>query len=753
MSETLNFKPYARLLTMLGDQLITNERVALVEIIKNSYDADADWVKVTFSGFGKQFQIAPQSKIIIEDDGVGMTRQVLTEHWVSPATPIKKIGKETTDATNKGRKIQGEKGIGRFAILKLGKTVSIVTRPEGLQSEFTLGLDLSQYDDDFLKENNKEKVLLLKDIELSLSTVATAKIIREGEISLGAQRVQRKPHGTRIEISNLRGSWTAKKVNDVYEDLIRLQSIFDESDESADEKPGAKNPVPDFDVLIYKDNVFQPFSNEYLAKLRRLIKQDAILRITDGLYDEPSKAFKFNLNGRPVELPLSDPDISGMKIFRDIYGQKGEVLSARDTKCGSFSFGFYVFDFDRDPNSKHFLNSEDRKILKAHRIYLYRDKIRVYPYGDPDDDWLQIDAYRGKIAAGWFLSNDQVVGFVNITQKGNPKLRDKTNREGLIDIGDATSDFIHLLQIFLAWVRKKPYGQYLAKQKKGKDVEIVRKEQVKAALDAVAEKLGNNRPAQTALAQAAKLYVQERSYLIQRAETTESLAGVGLSVETASHDIMSVMRRGLIMLDSLITEAQKLGSLSKELVGRELISLRGMLSFVETQLKDIQQLFKSTKQRRKDVRVKEVLEKVQRLFVTSLTKEGINFRIIEKGSSPLVAKTTDAVLLQLFLNLFDNSLYWLQSKPAGKRQIEVLLDGDEHQLIFADNGPGVKADDAPFIFEPFYSGKGEEGRGLGLYIARQLLDRHDYAIELADIKRHKLLSGANFVVSFVLTEE
>lgn len=216
---------------------------------------------------------------------------------------------------------------------------------------------------------------------------------------------------------------------------------------------------------------------------------------------------------------------------------------------------------------------------------------------------------------------------------------------------------------------------------------------------------------------------------------------------------MAVMHRGLIALDSLISETQKPGTLSKDLVSRELISLRGMLSFVETQLKDIQQLFKSTKQRRKDVRVKEVLEKVQRLFATSLTREGVQFRILEKGSSPLVAKTTDAVLLQLFLNFFDNSLYWLQSKPSGKRQIDVLLDGEEHLLIFADNGPGVKADDAPFIFEPFYSGKGEEGRGLGLYIARQLLDKHDYAIELADIKRHKLLSGANFVVSFVQAEE
>jgi signal transduction histidine kinase len=751
MSETLSFKPYARLLTMLGDQLIKNERIALVEIIKNAYDADAGWVKVTFSGFRNDYEFGPDSKIIIEDDGIGMTRSLLTEHWVSPATPVKKIGKQNQDTTAKGRKIQGEKGIGRFAILKLGKTVSIVTRPEGMQSEYTLDLDLSAYDDDFLKENNKDKVLYLNDIPITLSTASKARIIREGDLELGKRRVQRKPHGTRIEISNLRGAWTENKVADVYEDLIRLQSIFDESD-AAEVKRSAKQKAPDFDVLIYRDEEFLPFSTDYLNKLHRLIRNDAVLRITDASYDEPKRTFSFLLNGRRTELPLSDPEISGMKIFRDFFGQKGEVLSRRGTKCGSFTFGFYVFDFDRNPNSKHFLDSEDRKILKAHRVYLYRDKIRVYPYGDPEDDWLQVDAYRGKIAAGWFLSNDQVVGFVNITQKNNPKLQDKTNREGLIDVGNATSDFLHLLQIFLAWVRKKPYGQYLAKQKRSKDVEIVKREQVKAALDEVASKLGNNKAAQAALAQASKLYSTERSYLIQRAETTESLAGVGLSVETASHDIMAVMRRALVTMDSFIAETQKPGALSKDLVSRELISLRGMLSFVETQLKDIQQLFKSTKQRRKDIRVREILEKVQRLFATSLSRESVGFSIVEKGS-PLIAKTTDAVLLQLFLNLFDNSLYWLQSKASGKRQIEVLLDGEESTLIFADNGPGVKPDDAPFIFEAFYSGKGEEGRGLGLYIARQLLDRHDYTIELADIKRNKILNGANFVVSFVHAEE
>lgn len=70
-------------------------------------------------------------------------------------------------------------------------------------------------------------------------------------------------------------------------------------------------------------------------------------------------------------------------------------------------------------------------------------------------------------------------------------------------------------------------------------------------------------------------------------------------------------------------------------------------------------------------------------------------------------------------------------------------------MIFSDNGPGIDKDDVPYIFEPFYSGKGDEGRGLGLYIARQLLERSDYSIELAELKSEKIMSGANFVVNFV----
>jgi signal transduction histidine kinase len=749
MSEELKFKPYARLLTMLGDQLIRNERIALVEVIKNAYDADASWVKVTFAGFGPKFEIKNGSSIVIEDDGTGMTKQVLTEHWVSPATPVKKIGKQNDDTTEKGRKIQGEKGIGRFALLKLGKTINVVTRPEGQAQEYSLHLDLAPYDDDFLSGKGKNKPLLLEDIDITFNTYPRAKVIQSGTIKFGARELEREPQGTRIEITNLRGSWTPKKVEDVYEDLIRLQSIFDEAigvkSKKDDDDPG------EFDVAIYKDDKFQAFPTEYLASLRQLINNKPVFKVTQGAYDEPKQTFKFHLNGKPTVLPLTDPEITTLKLFRDLFGEHGEVLTSRGTNCGSFTFGFYIFDFSRDPNSKYYLDKEDREILKAHRIYLYRDNIRVYPYGDPDDDWLQIDTYRGTISAGWFLSNDQVVGHVNITQRGNPALKDKTNREGLIDIGTASSDFIHLLQVFLGWFRKGPYARYLAELKSNKDVDVVKQKKVQGSLDELEEKLGDNKAAKAAFAVASKLYKQERSYLIQRAESTENLAGVGLSVETAAHDLMAVMHRGIVALDSLIAETQKQkGALDKEHLNGELLSLRGMFSFVETQLKDIQLLFKSTKQRRKDIRVKDIVQKVQKIFDTAMRKENVAFEVIEQGS-PLIAKTTDAVLLQLFLNLFDNAVYWLKSK-SGKRQIQVVLDGHENKLTFGDNGPGVNSDDAPYVFEPFYSGRGEDGRGLGLYIARQLLERHDYSIELADTKRDKILPGANFVVSFVQEE-
>lgn len=122
-------------------------------------------------------------------------------------------------------------------------------------------------------------------------------------------------------------------------------------------------------------------------------------------------------------------------------------------------------------------------------------------------------------------------------------------------------------------------------------------------------------------------YAAERSYLVRRAETTEDLAGVGLSVETASHDIMAIMTKVCENLDGLTKDLMATDGIDKDALLKEIQSIRGGISFIEAQFKDIQLLFKSSKQRRKSIKIKEIVEKVERIYRRLFDKESIQFSI------------------------------------------------------------------------------------------------------------------------------
>lgn len=158
MSDTkkLYFEPYARLLTMLSEQLIKNEVVALTEIVKNAYDADSPWVKITFDNFDSNMVAEKNSKIIIEDAGCGMSESTLKNDFINPASAHKKIEKEEGKKTPLGRIYQGEKGIGRFSLFKLGKKITVITKTEKDIKARRLEMDLSKYEDEFIKGNNEQ---------------------------------------------------------------------------------------------------------------------------------------------------------------------------------------------------------------------------------------------------------------------------------------------------------------------------------------------------------------------------------------------------------------------------------------------------------------------------------------------------------------------------------------------------------------------------------------------------------------------
>lgn len=755
LSKKLKIRPYARLLTMLGDQLIKNEIIALVELIKNSYDADASWVKVSFIDFGEDFSIKPISKIVIEDDGCGMNAEILEKHWLNPATPDKLKRKSERSLTDKGRIMQGEKGIGRFAIFKLGKNVKIISRrqkqithnvqldngniivekkfiDEGENFENFLFYNFSNFDDEFLFEGGKEKDLFLDELDIILESDKFPKVITEKKILLGTSEITRKPYGTRIEISDLKSNWTAAKIEKVQREIGKMQPIF------------AKDDFSDFRVWIYKDEEVHISQERYKEKLTTCLENKSVFKVKNGKFDSRTNEIEFELNERKIELDFNDSDIAGLKLF-----QKYFKTSSYKTECGDFKFEFYIFDLkiSSENPSKYMLDKEEKDIIKEHRIYLYRDNIRVMPYGDPDDDWLRIDMTRGTVSAAEFLSNDQVVGCVYITQAGNPKLKDKTNREGLIEEGKALEDFINVLQLILKYLRKKVYAQYLIDKKRKAEIDHAKKGRPLEIIEKAKKQYQNDDKVSLFLNNFEASYKQEQKVLFDRIDKTESLAAVGLSIETASHDIMLFIKKTLDNQDALIKELMLGGEINQEELISRLTLIRGNLSMVETQMKDIQLLFPSTKSKTKNINVKEIIDKVYRLYKRPFTENRIKYDV-QATNKPLIVKTTDAVLLQVLINLFDNAFYWLKTVST-ERKILISIDGDQQKLIFSDSGPGIKEEDVSYVFEAFYSGKGEDGRGLGLYIAKQLLDKYDYTIELAEFSKDKKLKGANFVLEFI----
>lgn len=722
----LKMRPYARLLTMLGDQLIKNERIALVELIKNSYDADADWIEVRFEGFNPDMTQKPDSRILVRDNGSGMTLDTIQKYWMNPAAPKKLIEKrEGANKTPKLRRIvQGEKGIGRFAILKLGRVTRITTRAEGENNETILVYDFSRFDDDFLlKDGRKMDDMFLDDIEIECSQSFF-------NLQLG------EDHGTEIAVSNLKGTWTNTMIGQLCRDVDSLTDPI--SRITGRENPGG------FEIRIYCNGERRVIGRKDSEILRSLIETKAVLDVK-GLFDSKEQRFCFQTNSENKQTTgINDSKLTGLWLWNQRFKRNG--MTATTFECGDFHFQFYIFDFSRGIGGRYELTNIEKSLLKEHRIYLYRDVMRVYPYGDPDDDWLNIDVDRGTGRAGHFFSNDQIVGWVDITQEENPNLRDKTNREGLIETGSAASDFKFLVRAFLSYIRQNHYARHQQKQKKRAEHRKLEDGRVAALLEDI--RIALNKPEyRSHLRKVERIqteYGKEKEYLSQRIETTEDLAGVGLSVEMASHDIMLMVSRAE---EFGIRLAQMARDKEFDGIQRQADTLIDVLQQVVDGMRDVQSLFKSSLRRQGLLEVTQVLDKVHKMYNGLLDKSGVLYRKKLTGYAPLKVRTTDGLLMQVLINLFDNASYWLGAVNSTDREICIAIDGDNKELIFSDNGPGIDEDDLPYIFEPFYSGKGEVGRGLGLYIARQLLERHGYEITVAEGER-KVLSGANFVINF-----
>ena len=687
----LSIRPYARLLTMLGEQLLKNERVALVELIKNAYDADAGTVDLEFDGFAEDMKKLPRSRIVVRDDGCGMTAETVKTAWMNPATPTKflakKEGKRWT--SEKNRVIQGEKGIGRFAVLKLAKKITVTTRVRGAASETVVSYDFTRFDDDFVEEAGEEKEIFLDEVKINWDE-------RTPETLPG------KARGTVIEMEALKGAWSERLIERLCRDVANLTDPVS--------RLTRKDATDRFEISVVCNGQRRAVAYDEEETLKSLIEDKAVFSIA-GRFLSEGCVYRFDAGSGDEEVSLYDERVKGLWIWRQRYPDKeakAEVSKKQTYVCGDFTFQFYIFDFARGRgiDGRYLLIQDDKNRLKDHRVYLYRDGVRVYPYGDPDDDWLNIDVSRGIGRAGDFFSNDQIIGWVDITQAGNPTLRDKTNREGLIETGGAAEDFVFLIGTFLSYIKQGPFLRYQMKQRQKNLANSVREGVVAEHLARLKESL-QEADAIACAREMSKIeseYQQERNFLLRRAEMTEDLAGVGLSVEMASHDIMLLLGRAQDLGLRLARHARK-GSI--EAVREQADMLVGVLQQIVIGMRDVQSLFRSSRRRRQVLKVEPILDKIYGIYAGLLEKLEITYNKVVVGTSPLVATTTDGVVMQVLINLFDNAAYWLDTKAtSAPREIRVTLDGDSGELVFADNGPGVHVEDKPYIFEAFFSGKG-----------------------------------------------
>ena len=433
-SGTKALRPRARILRTLGDELISSEVVALIELVKNAYDADARRVLVKFEG---ELGIG-QGKIEVLDNGHGMSLDTILNHWFEPATMVKKHQHRSEKLK---RRMLGEKGIGRFAVSRLADRLEVVTRRAGTNDEVLVLFDWREFD-------REDKYL--DEIEILWEVGQPTEIRPDGPIKELWEEDEKPPrpgemnHGTILRMEGLRIQWERDQIETIRRDLSRLISPAFGQDE--------KLLKEDFQIRLKLPSPYEEFSGvigppDALKNPHYTLKGDVT---ADGRYDVTVEY----RGDKPSE------SIQGKAVFAD--GHKPQ--------CGPFSIELRVWDRDTPSLAElaHGMKSTvadlRRDLDRATGINIYRDGFRVLPYGEPNNDWLRLDIRRVN-NPGLRLSNNQVAGYVYITADKNPLLRDQSNREGLIG-GPALDDFRELIRHVLSELEIRRYNARHQKDEK-----------------------------------------------------------------------------------------------------------------------------------------------------------------------------------------------------------------------------------------------------------------------------------------------
>lgn len=447
------FKTRARALDLLGRQQIAGIPTAINELIKNAHDAYADRFDIDF--FRKE------NLLVLRDDGLGMTKDEFENRWLTIGTESKFINSKSAlppkDLSKSERPIMGEKGIGRLAIASIGKQVLIISKAKKREESNRIIVVFINWEIFALPNINLEDIYIpIKEFE-ELPTQIEIDLIKK-ELAISLELLLKK------EIITLESYLSIKSTIDSFEvNPYELNQNQVASFSLTGDNGGTFfyiSPVDEtlkIDIDGDRDSKEASKIEKFLFGFHNTMTPNHPIPIIDiSFRDYKSGNDNYtNLIDKeqfftPKEFKIADHHIEG--IF-DIYGQfsgniniYGEKLYQnqiinwsnnyfKETDCGPFNINFAYIQGELKSSK---VDAESYSILKAKGdkfggLYIYKDNIRILPYGNSDYDFLDIEKNRTLKASTYYFSYRRMFGVIEIDTKSNNKLIEKAGREGFIE--------------------------------------------------------------------------------------------------------------------------------------------------------------------------------------------------------------------------------------------------------------------------------------------------------------------------------
>jgi signal transduction histidine kinase len=696
---TLKFNFDISTFRLIGRELITDRITALVELVKNCYDANAENVTLEFINITKK---SPNSKIIISDDGKGMSSDEIKSKWMIIGTPDKRDNRKSDPPYN--RICAGKKGIGRFAVDKLGSVLVLKTSRKIDTNIFILENNWSLFEEIESKQSgNEDNVKKARKPGRLLPSVK--KFFTDVENKYWEENKTEQSQGTILEISHLHEVWTGADIARTYRELSKFISPY-------------YKPKYPFNISMK--------SSETKGYEDRQVNSFAL---------EQAAAYKCNLSYKKNKKQET-------LVFNKTSGLLKKTLIP-ELKSGLLEMHLYYFDQDA---KKKFRSTYEHDSLDG--IKIYRDGILTTPCAENVDnqdekkDLLGIDKRRW---SGFFdkISNRDMLGWIELSDFRNPNIIEATNRQGFVD-NEAWKDLKEFVIEQISRIEEMLKYQKENRKIKGTRSIADSKNSIAMIKKLIKETATNDKEVKNNLVQIKKELGKIQGALnksqSQIAETekekerVEELLFSLVSVQTfagmLSHIVRTLIgkiKERVEFIHNRISEI-KYQTLCKEYsldVFNEVNSLDKSVEFLLRYSKESESL--------EDIDVAGVINhSINEIYHDKFLSEKITVELL--FDSKIVIRYNRKAFEDILDNLISNSFKAL-STIVGEKFIKISIITTNNALImhYSNNGQCILEKDKNRIFDVFYTTTAfQGGAGLGLYIVKTRLEAVKGSIAVID---------------------